>query len=81
MVSRDIVPICLGTSFHVIAFPACAAGSPARIQGQRPQELAVFGQHAHVVFRDEHEHAGAGELAAEPDVMQPGVVVERDDPR
>jgi hypothetical protein len=36
---------------------------PARIEGERPQQLPVFGENPNVEVGHEHEHAGADEPA------------------
>jgi hypothetical protein len=76
--SRDIVRTCPGTSLPrsggVLGL-VVAAG----IEGERPDQRSVLGQHAHVEVRDEHEDADAGVAAAQPDVVEPAVVAQGDD--
>jgi hypothetical protein len=44
------------------------------VEHEFPDQLTVFGDHPDPQAVDQRDHPGAHELAAEPDVVQPGVV-------
>ena len=50
------------------------------VQGERPQQLPVLGQHPHIKIGDQDQHARAGMPAAQADVVQPAVVPQGDHP-
>src|SRR5581483_5605334 len=54
VMSHDIVPTCVATSFHV---SGSAAGLvvPARVEGEFSDQLAVFGEHTDPQAVDEHQ--------------------------
>ncbi len=67
--SRDIVPTCLGTSFHLTI--AHVAGSRDWVQGQVTEQLTILGEHPHVEAIDQGENPGSDEPSSQPDVVQP----------
>jgi len=80
VMSRDIVPTCPGTSFHVQADPFMGWKSRLGSRVSSRSWLPVFGQHPHVEVGNVHQNAAPGEPASQPDVVQPGVVTNGDDP-
>jgi hypothetical protein len=52
---------------------------PGGVQPQFAQQLYVGVEDADVAVADEHQDAGAGVAAAQPDVVQPAVVPQGDD--
>ena len=70
VMSRDIVPTCVGTSFHVLGSSVrlvVAAG----IEGELADELAILGDHPDPQVLDERDHPSPDELAPKTDVVQP----------
>jgi hypothetical protein len=68
---RDIVP-CSWLVLRLVV----AAG----IQGELAQLFPVFGDDPHVQIGDQDQHPDPGVAAAQPDVVQPAVVAQGDDP-
>jgi hypothetical protein len=68
--SRDSVPRCVGTSFHVSG-PRVGLVVPRRVQGELSDQLTVLGDHPDLEPVDQHEDSRTDEPASEPDVVQP----------
>ena len=77
--SRDIVPTCVGTSFH-LSRSAVGLVVTSGVEHQLADELPVLGEHPDPQTVDQHDHPRAGEPAPEPDAVQPGVVTQGDHP-
>jgi hypothetical protein len=75
VMSRDIVPKCLGhpsTSRSPVGLVV-----PSRIEGEL-RDQTPFAQHSDVEVGHEHEHPVADEPTSQPDVVKPRVVAKRD---
>jgi hypothetical protein len=67
-------------SLDILPLSALRLVGLGRVQGEIPDELAVFSEHPYVKIGDQDEYATAGVASSEPDMQEPALVAERDLP-